>query len=237
MNREYHRWFSPALGRDMELLLFGHAGTPTLVFPSSKGRFFEYEDRAMIHAVDAYEQGRRMAFCVDSVDAESFYNKEVPPRWRIARHAQYEQYLLNEVLPLMRRRTGHQRIAVTGCSFGGYHSANFALRHPSIVHTCVSMSGAFDISQFLHGYYDQDVYFHNPVDYMSNMADPEYLSRYRDGFNLVLATGHQDICYSENLRLHHILNARSIPHWLDVWCGDSRHDWPLWVRMAQKFLV
>ncbi len=28
MKREYHKWSSPALGRDMELLVFGHAGLP-----------------------------------------------------------------------------------------------------------------------------------------------------------------------------------------------------------------
>ncbi len=32
MNREYHKWYSPSLGRDMELLLYGHGGTPMLVF-------------------------------------------------------------------------------------------------------------------------------------------------------------------------------------------------------------
>jgi esterase/lipase superfamily enzyme len=237
MNREYHKWFSPTLGRDMELLVFGHAGTPTLVFPSSQGRFYEYEDRSMIAAAaHSYESGQRMAFCVDSVDAESFYNKGVPPRWRIARHTQYEQYLLDEVLPFMRNRTGHHRIVTTGCSFGGYHAVNFALRHPDIVHAAISMSGAFDISQFLHGYYDQDVYFHNPVDYLANLADDWYLSRYRDGFRLVLSAGQQDICYEPNIRLHHILNSKAVPHWLDIWGGDSRHDWPLWFRMAQKFL-
>ena len=51
MNREYHKWFSPRLGRDMELLVFGHGGLPVLVFPTSGGRFFEFEDRNMISAV------------------------------------------------------------------------------------------------------------------------------------------------------------------------------------------
>ena len=37
MNREYHKWYSPRLGRDMELLVFGHAGLPVLVFPTSGG--------------------------------------------------------------------------------------------------------------------------------------------------------------------------------------------------------
>ena len=51
LNREYHKWFSPALGREMELLVFGHGGSPLVVFPTSMGRFFDYENRHMIDAV------------------------------------------------------------------------------------------------------------------------------------------------------------------------------------------
>ena len=32
MHRSYHQWFSPTLGRPMELLVFGHQGAPVLVF-------------------------------------------------------------------------------------------------------------------------------------------------------------------------------------------------------------
>jgi len=35
----------------MELLVFGHGGTKVLVFPTSMGRFFEYEDNRMVAAV------------------------------------------------------------------------------------------------------------------------------------------------------------------------------------------
>ncbi|MGC2151711.1 MAG: esterase, partial [Terriglobales bacterium] len=67
MNREYVRHYSHELGRDMEALVFGHAGTPILVFPSSQGRYFEYEDAGMIRAL-AYkiDQGSIQIFCPDS---------------------------------------------------------------------------------------------------------------------------------------------------------------------------
>lgn len=32
MNREYHKWRSKHLKREMELLIFGHAGAPVLFF-------------------------------------------------------------------------------------------------------------------------------------------------------------------------------------------------------------
>ena len=51
MNREYHKNYSQELQRDMEALVFGHAGQPMLVFPTSMGRFFEYEDSGMIRAL------------------------------------------------------------------------------------------------------------------------------------------------------------------------------------------
>ena len=40
MNREYHKAYSQELHRDMEALVFGHAGTPLLVFPTSHGEDF-----------------------------------------------------------------------------------------------------------------------------------------------------------------------------------------------------
>src|SRR3954454_4789437 len=100
MNREYHKWFSHDLQRDMELLVFGHHGAPVLVFPTSQGRFFEYEDRGMVNALAEHlEQGWIQLICVDSVDAESWYCTWAHPAGRIFRHMQYEAYVLQEVVP------------------------------------------------------------------------------------------------------------------------------------------
>ena len=40
------------------------------------------------------------------------------------------------------------KVAVAGCSFGGYHAANFAFRHPGYVSHIFSMGGAFNIKNF-----------------------------------------------------------------------------------------
>ena len=235
MNREYHRWYSSALRRDMELLVFGHDGIPLLVFPTSMGRFFDYESRGMIQALqNKYEHGQLQAFCVDSVDAESWYNKAVPPRERAHRHTEYDRYLFDEIVPFIRSRNRSDLLITTGCSFGGYHAVNFALRHPDVVTGAVSMGGAFDIHQFLDGYYDDNCYYNCPPDFLPNLTDPWYLDRYRRQ-KLVLATGETDICLDENIRLARIMNAKEIPHWLDVWGDGTGHDWHSWQQMAVKF--
>lgn len=236
MNREYHKWYSPILQRDMELLVFGPAGLPMIVFPTSMGRFFDYEDRGMIKAVEwSYEGGALQAFSVDSVDSESWYNKQIHPRDRVLRHMQYEQYLIHEVIPFIRSKNPSQDLGVTGCSFGGYHVMNFALRHPDLVTYAVSMGGGFDIHQFLNGYYDDNCYFNSPPDFLPNLNDDWYLSRYRTHTKLALVTGETDICLGENERLAGIMTRKGIPHSLDVWRDGTGHDWPWWRAMAVKY--
>lgn len=106
MNREYYKGYSQELNRDMEVLVFGHAGTPLLVFPTSMGKFFEYEDRGMIGTLGAkIERGELQVFCTDAVDLESWYNRGVHPKVRVMRHLQYERYLLHELLPFIREES------------------------------------------------------------------------------------------------------------------------------------
>src|SRR5581483_5236788 len=216
----------------MELLAYGHAGLPVLVFPSSQGRFFEYEDRQMIHAIwQKIEWGHVQMFCVDSIDSESWYNRHIHPHERVMRHNAYESYLIQEVLPLMKGVNGAQQICTTGCSLGAYHAFNFAMRHPDVTSACVSMSGCFEMKSFMDGYYDNDFYLNNPADYLPNLSDPWFLDRYRS-MRIVLGAGDHDICLGENFRIAEILGQKGIPHWLDVWTGGEVHDWPLWQRMA-----
>lgn len=236
MNREYHKVHSARLGRAMELLVFGHAGMPVLVFPTSGGRFFEFEDQGMVGALAGkIDAGLLQLFCVDSVNMESWYNRRVSPRRRIARHMQYEDYLLDEALPLIRQRNTDARLLALGCSFGGYHAVNLALRHPDLVSGFVSLSGAFDLSGFLDGYSDRDCYLNLPTHYLPRLTDAWYLDRF--GRNTyVLATGWDDQCLVQNQNLDRILSEKGIPHQLHIWDAPNAHDWPTWRRMVQTYV-
>src|SRR6478672_9399455 len=142
MNREYHKWYSPNLGKDMELLLYGTGGRPVVAFPTSMGRFYQNEDFSLIHSLaDRIDGGALQIICVDSVDAESWYNWSAPSSDRAYRHKLYEQYLIDEVIPFFRQRNGavEHDLNLTGASFGAYHAANFGFRHPDLVRRIVAM--------------------------------------------------------------------------------------------------
>lgn len=236
MIREYFKLESKRLGREMEMLRFGQEGQPVLAFPTSGERFYQFEDFGMIAAIaDKIEAGKLQIYCVDSVDTESWYNRAATPRARIERHIQYERHILDEILPFIRSGNSEMKVATLGCSLGGYHSMNIALRHPEIFTAAYAFSGTFDLSVFLYGYYDEDCYFYLPTHYLPNLTDPWYLHRYAVN-DYVLATGWDDHCLEQNRNLDRILQEKSIPHKLDIWDGQNTHDWPTWQRMAQEYL-
>jgi esterase/lipase superfamily enzyme len=235
MRRDYHTWGSPVLGRQMELLVFGHAGPPIFVFPTSMGSFHEYDDRGMVGALaDKLEGGGLQLFCVQTIDQESFYANR-HPRERIDRYLTWEHSLLTEVVPFAKRVSGHETFGATGCSFGAYHAFTMALRHPDVFTSCVAMGGAFDITRFLDGYYDQDAYLLCPPHFLPNLSDEWFLDRCRRN-KWVLVTGEADICRAATEQAAGLLGAKGIPHSLHVWGNGSHHDWPEWVKMARAYV-
>lgn len=237
MNREYHRWYSPSLQRDMELLVFGHAGTGVVVYPTSMGRFFEYEDRGMVTALaPAIDGGHIRLVCVDSIDAESWYNREVHPEVRVARHLQYEAYIKDEVMPLMRTLdalpTG--RFITTGCSLGAFHATVFALRNPWLVLKLVALSGKYENSSFLDGFSSTDTYLTNPLAFLHGLSDTAYLDPLR-AMEIDIVTGSTDPHVNEARELSHLLWEKNVRNNLDVWDGWV-HDWPYWHDMIRKYL-
>jgi esterase/lipase superfamily enzyme len=235
MNREYHRWFSPSLQRDMEMLVFGHAGARVLVFPTSMGRFFQWEDSGMINTLsDQLEQGNVQLFCVDSVDEESWYARWKPPADRAWRQTQYDNYLINEVMPLSVQHNSNPYLIAVGTSFGGYHAVNFAFRHPHLVNRVLGLSGFYNIKRFTGDYSDDNVYFNNPCDFIQNEHDPARLEALRRQ-DIILAIGSDDPSCPNNEYFSGILWGKGIWHALRIWNGWN-HDWPYWQQMVRMYL-
>lgn len=242
MHREYHKHYSCSLQREMELLIFGHAGKAVLFFPTRMARFYDYENWRVIEPIrDRIEAGEMQIFCVDSVDAESFYNKHAHPSARICRHLQYERYIIHEVLPFMQMKNGAEAYEIAGCSMGAYHAVNFALKFPSRFYKIVAMSGRYDLTQSLQhfsdlfdGYHDENIYFNMPIQFIPNLSDPFLLQCIRET-EIILAIGQEDPFLSSNQYVSHLLNDKGVHHQLHVWDGEA-HRPRHWRQMVRLYL-
>jgi esterase/lipase superfamily enzyme len=231
MQRDYIKEYSPSLGRDMEMLQFGHAGRPLLVFPTSMGRFYQWEDFGLVGALsDFIESGRIRLVCVDSVDGESWYS-DAPPAERVRRHLQYERYLVDEVLPRMPGGA-----IACGTSFGALHAVLLAARHPTSVGGYIGLSGAYDTRRWLDGYHDDNVYYTNLFEFLPGLNDESYLGPMRAQKPKVIATGADDANVEDSRRVAGLLQSKGIAVGLDIWPGWA-HDWPYWKDMMRRYLA
>jgi esterase/lipase superfamily enzyme len=235
VRRTYHRWFSPALRRDVELLVSGHAGARQLAFPASIHTFHDWEDRGLVDALRRHvESGHLQLFCVDQVDRECWYGGHLAPGLRAARYAQYQKYLVEEVIPFSLSENDNPFLIAAGPSFGAYHAATFAFRRPDLVGRLLGMSGLYDIKRFADGYYDEAVYLHNPLDFLANEHDPERLAAFKR-LDVILMVGRDDPLRGQNERLSALLWGKGVWHALRIWDGFA-HDWPSWARVLPLYV-
>ena len=86
MQTYYTKWYSPSVGREMEIKVYGHAGRPVLFIPCQDGRFFDFENYRMTDAWAPWiESGQCMVFSIDTLDKET-YSATYDPHDRIRRH-------------------------------------------------------------------------------------------------------------------------------------------------------
>jgi esterase/lipase superfamily enzyme len=242
MKRAYHRWHSPRLERDMELLVFGAEGAKVLIFPTRDGRFYEYENCGLVNALaHKIEAGHLQLFCVDSVDRESLYCNWKRPSDRIHRHIQFEEYVLCEVLPFMASLNAHPCTISHGCSLGAFHAVNLAFRHPHLFQKVSAFSGRYDLTlavevfnNLFDGYYDENVYYHTPSHFLPNLQCEDRLARLRE-MDIVLTIGRDDPFLENNYQLSRILWDKGVPHALHVWDGRA-HRASAWRKMAPLYV-
>jgi len=242
MNREYHRWYSERLYRNMELLVFGHAGAKVLIFPTRDGRFFEYENLGLVHVLrDKIEAGQLQLFCVDSIDHESLYCFWKHPADRIRRHIEFEEYILNEVMPLMADRNDHPCTISHGCSLGAFHATNIALRHPHLFQKLVAFSGRYDLcmqvesfNNLFDGYYDENIYYHSPSHYLPGLDCQCKLGSLRE-MEVVMTIGKEDPFLQNNLHFSHTLWEKGVWHAMHLWDGRA-HRGRYWRQMAPMYV-
>jgi esterase/lipase superfamily enzyme len=241
MQIEYQKWFSPILGHDMELKVYGYFGKPVLVFPAQGGSFHEFEDFGMINVLSPFiEAGQIKIFTVNSLDGQTWSNWQAHPADRARRHQDYDRYIVEEVAPFMRRHCGgtDQKFLTTGVSMGAYHAVNFFFRHPDVFDTVIALSGLYQLSYFIGDYMDENVYFNTPLAYLPELEDPWYIDQYRQS-KIIVAAGQgafEDEMLADTRALKQILDRKEIPNWIDIWGGDVNHDWPWWHKMLPYFL-
>ena len=232
------RWHSQRLEQDMQLVRWGHYGTPVLLFPTAGGDAEEVERFHLIGALrPLIDGGRIKVYSTDSVAGRAWISGKHSAEYCSLLQNRFDGFIYNEVAPAIRNdcQSDDIEIIATGASIGAFNAVATVCRHPDVFKLAIGMSGTFDLSKYLEGRMNDNFYFSSPLHYLPKL-EGEQLELLRRRF-ILLPSGegdYEDI--GESWRMASVLGAKRIPNRVDPWGPEWHHNWVTWREMLPKYL-
>lgn len=231
---------SAILGKDMHVNVYGKKGLPVVMFPTLAASPESLEDAGVIDELAEYlDSGIIQLFCTETVDQES-WAADGDPKDRARRQETYYHYVVDELVPLVRKVSkSTARPLAMGCDMGATHAAIALLRRPDLFQGCVCLSGSYDARRYFGDWMDATLYDNTPCAFLPQMPlDHPYVAVYNQR-QLLFCTG-QEASEADSLRCTREMDANlarlGVEAWCDYWGGDVTHSWYWWKKQLRYFL-
>ncbi|MEO1700153.1 MAG: alpha/beta hydrolase-fold protein [Planctomycetota bacterium] len=235
MSRISEKWYSPRVGREVQVVRWGDVGTPVVFFPTAAGDAEECERFLLVDALaPLMEEQLIKLYSVDSVPGMVWLKED--NRVPVATRAQdgFDAFVAQELCPAIARDCGVEDpteldIIAAGSSIGAYNALAALCRHPDLFSEAICMSGTYELSKFIDGDMDEHWYFSSPLHFIPNLAedDPSLAALRKSFVSLVHGTGRWEDP-KETWDVANTLGSREIPNHVEEWGTEWDHDWPLW---------
>jgi len=237
--KEVFRWFSPYVEQDIQLVRWGHLGTPVMLFPTAGGDAEEVERFHLIGALKPLiDAGRIKVYSTDSIAGKAWISKQLSAEFCSFLQNMFDALVYREIVPAIRHdcQTPDIEIIATGASIGAFNAVASVCRHPDAFKMAIAMSGTYDLSNYLEGRFIQDFYFASPLHFLPGLEGP-LLDRLRKRF-ILMPSGEGDYeNIGESWRMASVLGAKGIPNRVDSWGPEWQHNWVTWRAMLPKYLA
>ncbi len=238
MQKESSRWYSTRLEQDVQLVRWGHFGTPVLLFPTAGGDAEEVERFHLVRVLEPLvDAGRIKVYSTDSIAGRTWISGEHSGEFCSRVQNLFDDFIYREVTPAIRSDCGVEDIEIiaTGASIGAFNAVATVCRHPDAYKMAIAMSGTYDLSKYLQGRMNLDFYFSSPLHFVPGLEGPQ-LEQLRSRL-IVMPSGegdYEDI--GESWRMAGVLGAKGVPNRVDPWGPQWHHDWETWREMLPKYL-
>jgi len=223
----------------MPIVTYGDYGFALLLVPTAAADYLEYERFQLLDTLAPFiDSGKVKVFSVNSINTESWLNKQMIGEHKAIRQNQFNEYIYNEVIPFIRTSTSWETPIITcGASFGALHSMNLFLKRPDLINGVIAMSGVYNLMEYTDGFYDEQVYYNSPMHYIPNLTDHNVLEQIRRSNHIHILTGSGEYEAPDAAKeFAGVLYNKGITYELDVWNHDWKHDWPTWRAMLPHYI-
>ena len=237
--KEHSRWYSDRIQRDIDVVRWGHFGTPVLLFPTAGGDAFEAERFRLIDALGPLlSAGRIKVFACDNLAGRTWLDRGCSTEHRTWFQNQFDSFVYHELVPMIRHdcRSNDIKIVTAGASLGAFEAIAALCRHPDAFRQAICMSGTYDLENYTGGWVNPDFYFSSPMHFLPNLQEGQQLNDLRNAFVLLAYGEGRWESPEQTWRMSEVLGSRGIPNWVEVWGPEWDHDWPTWRAMLPHFL-
>ena len=98
----------------MPVAVYGAYGFALILIPTAAADYLEYERFQMIDAIAPFiNAGKVKVFSINSINNESWMNKQMEGAHKAIRQNQFNEYVFNEVIPFVRSYTSDDTPIIT----------------------------------------------------------------------------------------------------------------------------
>lgn len=157
----------------MEVVVYGYYGFVLFFLLMAVVDYLEYECFYLIDViVGLINVGKVKVFFINSINVESWFNFNMYFCYKVIWYQQFNEYVFEEVVLFIKSMMSEDIfIIICGVFLGVLYFVNLFFCWLDFFSGVIGMSGDYDLSIYIKGYYDQDVYFNLLVQYLFNMED------------------------------------------------------------------
>ncbi len=233
-------WYSDRVAQQVNVVRWGTAGRPVLLFPTAGGDAEECERFLMLRVLaPLIEAGRIKVYSCDSISGRAWIDGDRDGTWKARMQSAFNEFIRYELVPAIRTdcHTPDIEIIAAGASIGAFNALSTLCRQPDIFRAAVCMSGTYDMTRWMSGHHSFDHHVSSPLHFLSGLPeDSAQLRLLRQRF-VILATGEGRYeAPGESWQVAGALGTRGVPNRVDAWGVDWHHDWVTWRAMLPKYL-
>lgn len=225
---------------DFDVMLYGTAGRPVIVFPEGDSSCASWEEGGMVDALAGLiDAGRIRLFCVDSADGASWYAGFAPTDYRLASLGGYFDLVENELSQLVREEAGDGGAPiVVGAGIGALNATIAMLRRPNLYSGLLALSGTYDAAWVVGDAMSDGWRAFSPVDLARGLDENPLLVEALSGRQLafVCGTGAGEEAGETQRTLQGELESAGVGATFEYWGADVDHSWGWWQEEARQLV-
>ena len=228
------------LQKSFDIVRYGEAGRPVVVFPEGNSSFVSWQDAGMIDGLSGLiDSGEVQLFCVDSADDLGWYARHAFLDYRLENIEAYLTFAAKQLVPFVVKTAGSAEAPVAlGAGMGALNATLLVLRNPNLFSGLLALSGTYDARYFTGCDLDEAWQRVSPVDIARAISPRSAAATALRALPMAFVCGQEpsEGGIDTQRALADALDEKSINATFEYWGYDVSHAWYWWLEETRQML-